>query len=96
VNIRNRIAEVNPEALFIDEEFADAAIIGVSERCGQPSLVIYDYDKLVNAFYEHYVAQSPEDARDTLWLDAVEWVDVNIVGAWHGPNTPIVMQGVPE
>jgi len=36
------------------------------------------------------------DARDNLWLDAVEWVDVNIIGAWHGPNTPIVMQGVPE
>jgi hypothetical protein len=43
--IIEQIAEDYPEALTADG--FDDAIIGVVERCGQPTLVCYDYDRCV-------------------------------------------------
>lgn len=57
----------------------EAAAIGVVERCGQPPIVIYDYEKCVKLYMGLYDA-SEEEAR--------EYVDFNCVGAWVGPETP--------
>ena len=59
----------------------DAAIVGVVERCSQPPLVCYDYARLVQCFVDEEMDE--EGARD--------WVDYNIVGAWVGDGTPVIL-----
>ena len=60
----------------------DGAVIGVGHRCGQPPVVVYDYDRIVKVLVE----------RDLLTLEeAVEWIEHNMVGGWIGDRTPIVM-----
>jgi len=78
--LRERVAESNPEALFADG-FEDA-IIGVAERCGQPTLVVYDCDKCIRVLME----------RDGMeWDEAEEFFQFNTLGAWVGENTPLFM-----
>lgn len=59
----------------------DAAIVGIVERCGQPPLVCYDYELLVQCFVD----------EETDLEGATEWVDYNIVGAWVGDGTPVIL-----
>jgi hypothetical protein len=76
--VKEILAEENPEALFADG--LEAACIGVARRCGAPTLAVYDYDKVVDCFMQ----------RDGMnYEEAVEWVEFNVVGAWVGEHTPI-------
>lgn len=59
----------------------DAAIVGIVERCGGEPLVCYDYALLVQCFVDE---DTDEDA-------AQEWVDCNIVGAYVGERTPMIL-----
>ncbi len=59
----------------------DSAIIGVAARCGMRSVVCYDYDKLV----EHFMSCGMTDE------EAIEWIDHNILGAYVGEYTPIIL-----
>ena len=68
----------NEEALTADG--FDDAIIGIGERCGQPSLVAYDRDKCIQVLMDR-------DGMD--YEEAVEFFDFNVAGAWMGENTPI-------
>jgi len=78
MTLRERIAEENPNALFADG--FDDALIGMAERCGQPTLAVYDYGKAVEVLR----------VRDGMeYEEAVEWMDFNVVGAWFGPHTPV-------
>lgn len=67
------------DTLFIDD--ADYAVIGCIERCGQPTVVIYDYNKLVS----HFCSQG------MTYSEAEEWVSVNVIGAWVGDGTPGIL-----
>jgi len=78
--IRERIAESNPEALLADG-FEDA-IIGVAERCGQPTLVVYDCHKCLDILMQR-------DGMDH--EEALEFFMFNTTGAWVGENTPLFM-----
>lgn len=60
----------------------DAAIIGVGERCGMEPVVVYDHIKLVECL--RALHQWDEDT-------AAEWIDYNILGAYVGEDTPIVV-----
>jgi hypothetical protein len=75
--VRRAMEGDNPEALFADE--FDAAILGIGRRCGQPSIVVYSYSKCVEVLMEDGMS----------YVDAVEWMDFNVVGAWMGPHTPM-------
>jgi hypothetical protein len=66
------------DLLFLDEEYFDAAIIGVTERCGQVSTVCYDTGKIIEILMEN--GMSDEEA----W----EYYNFNIAGAWVGDRTP--------
>lgn len=57
----------------------DDAIVGVIDRCGQPSVVTYDRDKCISILVERE-KMSVEEAQ--------EYFDVNVVGAWVGDRTP--------
>lgn len=72
------IERFNEEALTADG--FDDAIIGIGERCGQPSLVAYDRDKCIQVLMDR-------DGMD--YEGAVEFFDFNVGGAWVGENTPI-------
>lgn len=70
--------EENPDALLADG--FEAAFIGISRRCGQLPLAVYDYPKGVEVLVQ----------RDGMTEEeAVEWMEFNVVGAWVGEHTPI-------
>lgn len=58
----------------------DDAILGIGGRCGQPSLVVYDVEKVIEILM----------TRDGMsYEEAQEFFDFNIGGAWVGELTPI-------
>ena len=77
MNIRERIAEIDPEILVLDPEGLDVAIVGVAE-----SRAVYCVRKLIEAL----IAVHEFDRED-----AEEWYDFNILGAYMGEKTPIYM-----
>jgi len=75
------LSEENPEALLADG--LDLAYIGVCQRFGQPPVAAYDYDKVIEILM----------TRDGMtYEEAVEFFDFNIIGGWHGENTPVYIQ----
>lgn len=70
---REQIAEDNPEAILWDD--CDEALIGITPD-GQ---AVYSIEKLWGV----YIAQGMSE------LEAIEWVDYNILGAHVGEYTPI-------
>ena len=66
----------------------DEAIIGVARRCGQPDLVAYDLEKIIEILVK----------RDGMsYEEAVEYFELNIEGAWMGDNTPcFIDNNLPE
>lgn len=78
--IREHLSEIYPDILLMTD--LDEAIIGVSQRLNEPVLAVYDWEKII-----HILMQ-----RDDMDLDeAVEYTEFNIIGAWIGENTPIVV-----
>jgi hypothetical protein len=76
--IKEILAEENPEALFADG--FDKALIGISRRCGQPSLAVYSTTKCLEILCEQMDYE-----------DAVGYFEFNVVGAWFGEGTPIFL-----
>ena len=74
---RDRIADYAPGALLADG--FDDAILGVAERCGQPTLVAYDRCRCIDIL----VAQGMD--RE----EAEEYFEFNVAGAWLGEQTPV-------
>tara|TARA_B100000123_G_C25352760_1_gene263579 strand:- start:96 stop:335 length:240 start_codon:yes stop_codon:yes gene_type:complete len=60
----------------------DNAIIGVGERNNTDSMIVYDYDKMVKVLVTR---------DDMSYEEAEEYIDFNIVGAWIGDTTPIIV-----
>ena len=78
-NIRDEIAEIDPEALFADGW--DDCILGTTWCPGRPLLVIYDGNAIIEKL-----------AKDMSYTEAEEYFDFNIEGAWAGERTPIFMR----
>ena len=79
--IKRVLREENPEALFADG--FDGALVGIARRCSQPSLAVYDVNKCI-AILMH---------RDgSTYSEAVEHMDFNVTGGWHGEHTPLWFQ----
>lgn len=66
------------DLLFLDEEKFDAAIVGVTERCGQVGTVCYSTAKIIEILME-------EGMKDG---EAWDYYSFNIAGAWVGERTP--------
>lgn len=61
----------------------DNAIIGIGERCSTDSMIVYDYKKMVKILV----------MRDNMtYEEAEEYIDFNIIGAWIGDTTPIIVR----
>jgi hypothetical protein len=83
-NPRDEVAFHNEKALFLDGY--DQAIIGVGQRCGKLALAVYD-----NALIRHRLMSEGMDETD-----AIEFFEFNILGAWHGENSPILMEPIED
>lgn len=94
---RDRITELNPEAILYDG--LDDAIIGVAERINLNLVVAYDKSKAIDI-----IVQTMDISEDDLTADDIrngvtvedkryeaglEHFDYNVLGGWHGENTPV-------
>lgn len=69
------------ETVLLADGFEDA-FIGLSQRISEPMIAVYSYDKMVDVLV----------SRDGMeYEDACEYLDFNVLGAWVGPQTPIVV-----
>lgn len=75
--IKEEIKEWNPEALLVGG--MDGALIGAVFRCGQPTLALYDSNRIIQRLMN----------RDSMtYEEAEEYFEYNILSAWMGENTP--------
>ncbi len=73
------ISDVNPKAMKADG--FDEAILGMSTRIGDESLIAYDYDKCIEILQE-----------EMSYEEAVEYMEFNVVGSYVGEGTPIFIK----
>jgi hypothetical protein len=79
--LKDYLNECNPDALLADG--FDDALIGVARRCSQPMLAVYDYEKGIQVLM----------LRDGITRDeAIEFMEVNVLGSWMGEHTPIWLE----
>lgn len=78
--IHEWVAMFNEEALLADG-FEDA-FLGIADRCGQPSLAIYDTERCIEILMKR-------DGMDR--EGAEEFFEFNTLGAWVGPHTPLFL-----
>jgi hypothetical protein len=57
----------------------DDCIVGVVERCGQESFLVYDVEKVI---------QKLQDTSEMDYHEAVEYFHFNQADAWLGEGTP--------
>ena len=67
------------EELLLADGF-EAALIGTGERCGQPTIAVYDREKCIEVL-EKRDGMTQEEAN--------EFFEFNVGGAWVGEQTPI-------
>lgn len=80
----NEYLEDIGESVLLADGF-DEAFIGVSQRINEPLLAVYSYEKMIDVLIE----------RDGLDCDeAMEYLDFNVVGAWVGEKTPIIVNTI--
>lgn len=84
MNVRDRLAAIDEQALFMDG--FDDAVVGFFQRCGQPMVVAYDYDKCIAAL----------QAQGLTREDAEEYFESNCEGAWVGERTPAILHPLPD
>ena len=87
MDLRERIAEYlidehgSENVLFFDPAELDEALIGIALRIGL-SVPAYDYDKLIEVH---------QKINDWSYEEATEWVTINTMGSYVGPETPVVV-----
>lgn len=78
--IDEALIEMDESALLMDG--FDEAFIGFSRRVNEPLLAVYSWEKMVDVLIKR-------DGMD--YEEAVEYIDYNVIGAWVGERTPIVV-----
>lgn len=79
---RERIQELLDGEDMILYDGCDDAIIGVGSVHSKPLIAVYCYNKLVDVFVKQ---------EDMTYEEAMEYIDFNIVGAYVGETTPLIM-----
>jgi hypothetical protein len=78
---------VGEEETLLFADGLDAAILGLAHvwtRAGRETVVAYDWDRCIDAFVAEGMTHS----------DAVEWMEVNVLGGYHGPKTPVYIHSL--
>lgn len=67
----------------------EEALIGICRRFGCPPVALYDYDKCIDILIRDFSDNGEEDEpEEGFYQMAVEWIEVNSLGAWMGEYTP--------
>jgi hypothetical protein len=78
--IEQYLEERDETTLLMDN--LDEAFIGFSRRINEPLLAVYSWEKIIETLV----------VRDGMSYDeAIEYADFNILGAWVGEQTPIIV-----
>lgn len=78
MGIRKRLKDLNEDIRLLDG--FDAAIIGVAERAGGMLVAAYDRSMIIDIL-----------ARDMTREEAEEFLEFNILSAWVGEHTPVIV-----
>lgn len=87
LNIREELSALFDELLFLSDPQFDEAIVGLADRIGMPTVVVYDTTKLIDILCER-------DGMDR--EEAAEFYEFNIVGAYVGERTPMFISLVSD
>ena len=82
---RERLVEQNhgDELIFLDPpEWYDDCVIGLAHRATMPTVVDYNYDKVILVLTSHVGS----------WQDAIDWFGTNVIGSWMGDLTPMFVE----
>jgi len=61
----------------------DECVLGIGSRCGMEDVLVYSKKKIVYTLRD----------RDEMTVeDALEYIDFNILGAYVGERTPIILE----
>ena len=71
------------DTIAMTAEGFDDAILGIGSRCGQPDVLVYDIDTILDILVNR-------DGMDI--TEAKTFFDYNIGGAWVGEGTPLWLQ----
>ena len=77
--MRELIGEFNAEALCLEPEYFDGALIWYAERCGM-LVAAYSRQKCIELLITY---------EEMTWEDAEEHFEFNILGSWVGEHTPV-------
>lgn len=81
--INQHLKNIGEKALLIDG--FDEALIGFSQRVNEPLLAVYKWQRMVQILKN----------RDKMsYEEAVEYIEYNCIGAWIGPQTPIIVMPI--
>ena len=92
MNIREIIAETNPDAILFDD--IDKAIIGMGQQWGGRSIVVYDRDKCIEILADKF--KKDNDTIEEAYSEAIEYFEFNIECAYIGENTPFFFTHLEE
>jgi hypothetical protein len=81
-DIRDRLAEIDPDLLLMDG--FDDCIIGICESFGSVPVVAYDYERVLANL----------QASGMTYEEAVEYHEFNQAGAYVGEQTPVFIRRV--
>jgi len=82
LNIREYLEPMFEGLLYLSEPEFDEAIVGVADRIGMETVVVYDTSKVIDILCER-------DGMDR--EQATEFYEFNILGAYVGERTPMHM-----
>ena len=81
--IEQYLEETGQTALLMDG--FDEAFLGFSTRINEPMLAVYSWEKMVSILVD----------RDEMDIEeAYEYIEFNVLGAWVGEQTPIVVMPI--
>jgi hypothetical protein len=86
-DMRDKLWESFPDLIFFDGPVNDTSIVGLAmiEDDGYHIVTVYDKEMVLRDLVNSSAAESIEEAE----LDAIEWFDFNIIGAYVGTFTPL-------
>ncbi len=80
LNIREYLEPMFEGLLYLSEPEFDSAIVGVADRIGMETVVVYDTSRVIDILCER-------DGMDR--EQATEFYEFNIIGAYVGERTPM-------
>jgi hypothetical protein len=86
LTLREHLSLLFEGLLFLTEAKFDEAIVGVADRIGMDTVVVYDTTKIIDILEEEGMDRE----------EATEYYEFNIIGAYVGTRTPMFISLVDD